>query len=217
MELAPHQHFSFSLSNHNILYLIQLSQLLIFPEILCFKFKPFASQSKQIEQSHLIDQLGCVVGIKEDILTYLAPIEILSYIFISSAFSVFIFSYILLFFDLDIGHFISWIFERYRKIYFFGKNVVDFLPVVVYNIKIVIFGSLSSVNHMQMFHLWKYFSEFLILSLQFGYFLIILNLHSFSYPVLKPIYIILHSQQFVLQQSLFFQQFSHLTKILSLQ
>ena len=110
-------------------------------------FDPFAAHSKEVEKSHLVDEFGGVIGIKEDVLAQLAFVEIFSH----KPTTIFrgIFTPVVRFIHFQ-TLLVFVVIEGDGEVNLFRKDVIDLFSVIVDNVKVVIFCSLASVYHMKM-------------------------------------------------------------------
>ena len=113
-------------------------------------FDPFAAHAEKVEKSHFIDEFGGVVRVKQYVLAQFAFIKILSNkpIIISRS----ILTPIIRFIDFHTFR-IFFIIKRYSEIYLFRKDIIDLFSIIIDYIKVVIFSSLTSINHMEMLDL----------------------------------------------------------------
>jgi hypothetical protein len=132
---------------------MQFGQLLILAELLLIELESFTAHFEEIEDAHLIYELGRVVRVEQDILAQLATLQVLSHKPIAPSFLTAVFVPILLLLHLHALLGRALVFECDGEIYLFVEHLVDPFLVVVDDIQEVILGGLSGVDHVQVLHL----------------------------------------------------------------
>ena len=200
---------------------MEFCELLVLAELFFVELESFAAHFEEVEDTHLVDEFGGVVGIEENVFSQFAPLQVLSHQLALAAVLVIV----VVFVDVLVPVLLFWYFgvvlegavvEGDGEVYLFVEQIVDPFAVVVDDIEVVVLGCFFGVDHVEVLHLGEDGLQLLIFFLQAFDLLVVLDLHYLAHSVFEAVDAVLHQEQFVLDDGLLVEQLGDLAEVLGL-